>query len=718
MIVKVALAVPPSYLLDYSIKDTNVELFSRVLVQVGKRQLIGFIVAKDIKIDYELTRVKPILKIIDQPISDVVQRLILWLSQYYCCDLYNAIRLALPNDFLKIEKVSPQKDTYVYLDQIELQQHKLTSKQQDVLKIFANNEALRFEDLKELASSYVINKLLDKNILKKTYKLRQSNNTIESDLPKLLNPEQQYAFEQITSQSGFKVSLLYGVTGSGKTEVYLHTIQSFLAKSQQVLVLVPEINLTPQTIKRFEKRFIDKNVVALHSKLSDKTRLTNWLKIKNGEADIVIATRSGVLADFKNLGIIIVDEEHDSSYKQQTTTIRYNARDVAIFRASQFNVPVVLGSATPSIQSYYNYLIGKYNLLKLNKRALNSHQNTIELLDLKSSIVDNGISNILFSLIEQSINDHQQSLIFINKLGFAKALVCKGCGEAVECKRCDKPYTLHTHPYQYLECHFCGSRKQIVTACPSCNAEELFAYGSGTEKVQSRIEARFPYNKIVRFDRSNIKTMNDLHSINQMINDKQVDVIVGTQMIAKGHHFENITLAGLLNIDAGLYNTDFHAIERTAQMIVQVSGRAGRADKPGRIILQTYQPDNKLLQLLVNSDYLDFLDYLLEQRKYASYPPYTYQAQIIAESKDENKVLNMLEQIYLSLKDSSGVQVSKPLPALHLKKNNVYRYSILLTSNSRSQINSIIKWVANTQIMSSLKNSVKMYFDIDPIELG
>ncbi|WP_150463500.1 primosomal protein N' [Francisella sp. XLW-1] len=718
MIVKVALAVPPSYLLDYSIKDTNVELFSRVLVQVGKRHLIGFVVAKDIKIDYELTRVKPILKIIDQPISDAVQRLILWLSRYYCCDLYNAIRLALPNDFLKIEKVSPQKDTYVYLDQIELQQHKLTSKQQDVLKNFANNEALRFEDIKELVSSYVINKLLDKNILKKTYKLRQSNNAIESDLPKLLNLEQQSAFEQIISQSGFKVSLLYGVTGSGKTEVYLHVIQRFLSKSQQVLVLVPEINLTPQTIKRFEKRFIDKSVVALHSKLSDKARLTNWLKIKNGEADIVIATRSGVLADFKDLGIIIVDEEHDSSYKQQTTTIRYNARDVAIFRASQLDIAVVLGSATPSIQSYYNYVVGKYDLLKLNKRALNSHQNMIELLDLKSSIVDNGISNTLFSLIEKNINDHQQSLIFINKLGFAKALVCKSCGEAVECKRCDKPYTLHTHPYQYLECHFCGSRKPIVTACPSCNAEELFAYGSGTEKVQSRIEARFPYNKVVRFDRSNIKTMNDLHSINQMINDKQVDVVVGTQMIAKGHHFENITLAGLINIDAGLYSTDFHAIERTAQTIVQVSGRAGRADKPGRIILQTYQPDNKLLQLLVNSDYLEFLNYLLEQRKYASYPPYTYQAQIIAESKDENKVLNMLEQIYSNLKDSSGVQVSKPLPALHLKKNNVYRYSILLTSNSRSQINLIIKWVANSQIMSSLKNSVKMYFDIDPIELG
>ncbi|AJI45867.1 primosomal protein N' [Francisella tularensis subsp. novicida] len=717
MIVKVALPVPPNYILDYSIDDQKVELFERVLVQVGKRQLIGFIIAKDVKIDYEPQKVKTIIRTLDKPISPAIQKLILWLSQYYCCDIYSAIRLALPNDFLKLQQVKPQQDTYVYIDQINLQQHKLTAKQQDLLDAVAAQELIKLEDLKQLASSYVINKLFDNNILKKIYKLKQTVNTLNADKARTLNQEQQYALEQILANKNFNVSLLYGITGSGKTEIYLQAIAEFLSKSQQVLILVPEINLTPQTIKRFENRFIDKNVVALHSKLSDKARLTNWLKIKQGKADIVIATRSGVLADFANLRIIIVDEEHDSSFKQQTTTIRYNARDIAIFRARQLNIPVILGSATPSLQSYYNCVIGKYRLLKLRQRALNSYKNQIQLLDLKSTIVDNGISNQLFNLLQKNIELHQQSLVFINKLGFAKALVCKSCGEVVECKKCDKPYTLHTQPYQYLECHFCGSRKPLVTACPSCGAQELFPYGCGTEKIQARIEAKFPYNRVVRFDRANIKTIADLHAINQMINLNQVDVIVGTQMIAKGHHFENITLVGLINIDAGLYSSDFNAIERTAQMIVQVAGRAGRADKPGTIVLQTYQPENKLLQLLVNSDYLEFLDYLLQQREYAGYPPYAYQAQIIAESRKQAQILALLNDIYSNISNCASIQVSKPLPALHLKCNNVYRYSLLLTSKTRKEINSTIKWLSN-KFTINMPSSVKMYFDIDPIELA
>ncbi|MFV9972189.1 MAG: primosomal protein N' [Francisella endosymbiont of Hyalomma asiaticum] len=717
MIVKVALPIPPSYMLDYSVDGQTVELFERVLVQVGKRQLIGFIIAKDVKIDYEPEKVKTIIRTLDKPISLAIQKLILWLSQYYCCDIYSAIRLALPNDFLKLQQLKPQQDTYVYINQVRLQQHKLTAKQQDLINTVAAQELIKLEDLKQLASSYVINKLFDNNILNKTYKLKQSVNTLNADKARTLNQEQQYALEQILANTNFNVSLLYGITGSGKTEIYLQTIAEFLSKSQQVLILVPEINLTPQTIKRFENRFVDKNVVVLHSKLSDKARLTNWLKIKQSKADIVIATRSGVLADFNNLRIIIVDEEHDSSFKQQTTTIRYNARDVAIFRARQLDIPVILGSATPSLQSYYNCVTGKYRLLKLTQRALNSHKNQIELLDLKSTIVDNGISSQLFSLLQKNIQSHQQSLVFINKLGFAKALVCKSCGEVVECKKCDKPYTLHTQPYQYLECHFCGSRKPLVTVCPSCGAQELFPYGCGTEKIQARIEAKFPYNRVIRFDRANIKTIADLHAINQMINENQVDVIVGTQMIAKGHHFENITLVGLINIDVGLYNSDFNAIERTAQMIIQVAGRAGRADKPGTIILQTYQPENKLLQLLVNSDYLEFLNYLLQQREYAGYPPYAYQAQIIAESKKQAQILALLNDIYSNISSGVNIQISKPLPALQLKRNNVYRYSLLLTAKTRKEINSIVNWLSNKFAMN-ISSSVKMYFDIDPIDLA
>ncbi|WP_150467110.1 primosomal protein N' [Francisella sp. SYW-9] len=717
MIVKVALAVPPAYVLDYSTDKNDVRLFDRVLVNVGKRQLVGFIIAKDIKVDYGVEKVKPIVKFIDAPISVDIQNLITWISQYYCCDLYSAIRLALPNDFFKSEIIKPQQDTYVYIDSKNLESHKLTPKQQELINAFKQTDFIKYEDLKQLGSTYVINKLFEKDILKKSYKLKGSSKNIKHDKPKDLSEEQNNVLSSILSGSGFNVFLLYGVTGSGKTEIYLQTIDKYLADSKQVLVMVPEINLTPQTIKRFESRFPNKNIVALHSKLSEKARLTNWLKIKQGEADIVISTRSGVLADFRDLGIVIIDEEHDSSFKQQTSTIRYNARDIAIFRASQLGIPVILGSATPSIQSYYNSLTGKYKLLKLQNRALNNYKTPIQLLDLKSSIVDNGISNTLFNLLEQNITDHQQSLVFINKLGFAKALVCNSCGEAIECDRCDKPYTLHTHPYQYLECHFCGSRKPLVTVCTSCGKQDLFTYGTGTEKVQSRLEAKFPYNKIVRFDRSNIKTISDLHNINQMINDNMVDIIVGTQMIAKGHHFENITLVGLINIDAGLYSTDFHAIEKTAQMIIQVSGRAGRADKPGVVLLQTYQPENKLLDLLVNNDYLEFLDYLLEQRKYASYPPYTYQAQIIAESKKEQEILSLLNDVYSRLKNCENVQVSKPLPALHLKKNNVYRYSLLLTSKKRAEINLLIKWV-NQNICCNIRSTIKVYFDIDPIELG
>ncbi|ABK89099.1 primosomal protein N' [Francisella tularensis subsp. novicida] len=717
MIVKVALPVPPSYVLDYSVDCQNVELFERVLVQVGKRQLIGFIVAKDVKIGYEAEKLKTIIRTLDKPISLAIQKLILWLSQYYCCDIYSAIRLALPNDFLKLQEVKPQQDTYVYIDKVRLQQHKLTAKQQDLISAIAAQELIKLEELKQLASSYVINKLFANNILNKTYKLKQSENVLNTDKSRVLNQQQQYVLEQILANTNFNVSLLYGITGSGKTEIYLQAIAEVLAKSRQVLILVPEINLTPQTIKRFENRFVDKNVVALHSKLSDKARLTNWLKIKQGKADIVIATRSGVLADFCNLGMIIVDEEHDGSFKQQTTTIRYNARDVAVFRARQLDIPIVLGSATPSLQSYYNCVSGKYHLLKLTQRALNSHKNQIELLDLKSAIVDNGISSQLFALLQKNIQAHQQSLVFINKLGFAKALVCKSCGEVVECKKCDKPYTLHTQPYQYLECHFCGSRKPLVTACPSCGAQELFPYGCGTEKIQARIEAKFPYNRVVRFDRANIKTITDLHAVNQLINDNQVDVIVGTQMIAKGHHFENITLVGLINIDAGLYSSDFNAIEKTAQMIVQVAGRAGRADKPGTIVLQTYQPENKLLQLLVNNDYLEFLDYLLQQRKYAGYPPYAYQAQIIAESKRQGQVLELLNDVYSSISSSVNIQVSKPLPALHLKRNNVYRYSLLLTAKTRKEINSVVKQI-NNKFVINIPSTVKMCFDIDPIELA
>ena len=717
MIVKVALAVPPLYLLDYNITG-DINLFDRVLVEVGKRKLIGFVVAKDITVNYDTKKIKTIHKKLDSPISKAIEKLILWLAQYYCCDLYSAICLALPNEYLKQQEIKPKQETFVCINNDKLSLYSPTMKQSELLEKFNNKDLIKFEELKSLGSSHIIKTLLDKNILVKKYTTKKYlNHTNKSEEPKKLNQEQQQALDSILENDGYSVSLLYGVTGSGKTEIYLQAIAQCLNKAKQALVLIPEINLTPQTVERFEKRFSDKNIVTLHSKLTDKTRLTNWINIKNNHADIVISTRSGVLSDFKNLGIIIVDEEHDSSFKQQTSTIRYNARDVAVFRAKNLNIPIILGSATPSIESYYNTIIGKYKFLKLSKKALNNYQTPIRIVDLKTVKVDNGISNVLFDLLERNINAHNQSLIFINKLGFAKALICKSCGSVVECKKCDKPYTLHISPYQHLACHFCGTHKPIVTSCDNCGSDDLIVYGLGTEKVQSRLEAKFPYNKIIRFDRANIKNIDDLNKVNQMISSNVVDIIVGTQMIAKGHHFDNITLVGLINIDSGLYSTDFHAIEKTAQMIIQVSGRAGRAGKAGLVILQTYQPENRFLQLLVQKDYIEFLDYLLEQRKYANYPPYTYQAQIIAESKKEESVLEVLNYFYNKISHREDFYISKPIPAIHLKKNNTYKYSLLVTSETRKKINSLIRWFKDN-FNDNIPKSVRISFDIDPIELA
>ncbi|APC97922.1 replication restart helicase PriA [Francisella frigiditurris] len=719
MIVKVALAVPPFYLLDYSI-DIEIKLFQRVLVPVGNRKLIGFITDTNVEVNYDHSKIKSIVKILDDNcvlISENIQKLIQWTAKYYHSDLYSVTKLALPNDYFKKEIVNPKEETFLSVDINILSNIKLTAKQQLLVEEIGENTYL-LNEIKNLGySDGIIRALLNKNILVKSTKIKAlvpDANTKGSN--KKLTNEQQEALNILLENGGFKTFLLYGVTGSGKTEVYLQTIQNYVDKGKQALVLIPEINLTPQTLKRFKDRFSNQNIVSLHSKLTESDRLTNWHYIKKGIANIVIATRSGVLADFKDLGIIVVDEEHDSSFKQQTSTIRYSARDLAILRAKFADIPIILGSATPSIESYYNVINKKYNLLKLTERVSKYASAQVKIIDLRSAIVSNGLSNILVSLLEKNIQKHEQSLLFVNKLGYAKALVCNSCGDAVECKKCDKPYTLHTCPNQYLACHFCGDKRQIVIQCNSCDSTELFPYGVGTEKIQSALKEKFPYNEIVRFDRENIKNNRDLDKIIDEITNNKIDVIVGTQMVAKGHHFENITLVGLINADAGFYSTDFHAIEKNAQLIIQVAGRAGRGDKEGRVLLQTYQPENPILQKLIQTDYLEFLDYLLEQRKALNYPPYTYQAQIIAEAKKEADVLNFLNNLYDTVSSCENISITKPLPATHLKKNNIYKYSLLITASERKDINSFINYVRRFLEISENK-AIKVYFDVDPIEL-
>jgi primosomal protein N' (replication factor Y) len=720
MIVKVALAVAPNYLLDYKISEP-INIFQRVLVSVGSRKLIGFVVDTNITVEYDENKIKLVDKVLDNNlvlVSKDIQKTIIWTANYYHSDIYNVIKLALPNEYFKNEIVTPKEEFYYEIN-ASLTNIKLTAKQQNIINYLEIHGQVSHSKIKDAGFSLpILKKLIDNESVIKNSTLQtiQKKKNITSDLNKKLSAEQQNALDIIMQTNSFRVFLLYGVTGSGKTEIYLQSIQKHLNENKQVLILIPEINLTPQTVTRFTNRFPSDNIVTMHSKLSEKEKLTNWHHIKNGSANIVISTRSGVLADFKNLGMIIIDEEHDSSFKQQTSTIRYHARDLAVLRAKSNNIPIILGSATPSLESYYNAKTDKYELLKLLNRVSKHAPAEIKLLDLKSSIVANGVSNILLTLLENNINAHSQSLIFINKLGFAKALICKSCGKACECKKCDKPYTLHNYPNQYLNCHFCGSKKQIIIQCESCGSSEIIPYGTGTERVQKYLQEKFPYNAIVRFDRQSIKNNTQLDNTINDITDNKVDIIVGTQMISKGHHFENITLVGLVNIDSGFYSTDFHAVEKTAQLIVQVSGRAGRGDKKGLVILQTYQPDNINLQKLINNDYLSFLDYILKQREFANYPPYTFQAQILVESRKEVDVLAVLEELLSALKKITVGQISLPIPATHLKKNDVYRYSLLLTSKSRAELSKMLSYVNVILKSNNIKNGIKIYFDVDPIE--
>ena len=720
MIIKVAVDSAPLYKFDYLSSDENIRLFQRVIVPIRNKKVIGFVIEKNVKVDYDFSKIKYITKILDDNkvlISDFYQNIIKWTSKYYLINMCNVLKLALPKEFFTTEKIDIKKVSYLYLNNEFSKIDNLNSLQKEIINLI-KNQTLEKKFLQETFSVSRINTLIKKNILKEKFlSYIPKNNINNKDEKKELTSEQQLALNEITKSNGFKTFLLYGVTGSGKTEIYLQTIDFYIQQKKQILILIPEINLTPQTVQRFSNRFPDKNIVSIHSKISLKDKLTNYHNIKNGEINIVIATRSGILTEFYDLGLIIIDEEHDKSFKEQTISFRYNAKDLAIVIASLKKIPIILGSATPSIKSFYNTKINRYKLLKLTERPTKYEPPKIKIIDLKNTNNKNGISHILLKEIENNVNDYNQSLVFINKLGYAKALVCKNCSEVVECKNCDKPYTLHNYPTKYLKCHFCDTSKQIITECSKCNSKELFEYGTGTEKVQIYLEDKFAYNQVLRFDRQNINNITKLNDAINNISKKNVDIIVGTQMIAKGHHFENISLVGLVNIDSGFYSLDFNAIENTAQLIIQVAGRAGRGNISGTVLLQTYQPHNPILLKLINSDYLEFLKYLLKDREIYNLPPYSNQAMIIGQSKNYQQCLDVLLHIYSKLKDINNIKISKPIPATHIKKNNIYKYSLIITALTKKEIHKILNYVKHLIDNTDIKKAnIKIIIDIDPIE--
>ncbi len=528
-----------------------------------------------------------------------------------------------------------------------------------------------------------------------------------------LTAAQQVAVNAVNASKGFKPFLLMGVTGSGKTEVYLQCIEKILRAGKQVLILVPEIGLTPQTLQRFESRFNTK-VCLLHSNLTDKQRFAAWCNAKSSHAPIIIGTRSAVFAPFTNLGMIVVDEEHDSSFKQQTG-FRYSARDLAVWRAQLHDIPIILGSATPSLESLHNALTEKYILLTLPAAVGQQAKSTLQLIDLKQKKLCAGLSETLLNSLQTHLSAGNQVLVFLNRRGFAPILLCHDCGFMLSCKRCDARLTFH-HKINQLVCHHCDARQALPRICPECHQAELIAVGQGTERIEAELTTRFAHVNLLRLDRDTTRKKDSFENMLAQIQSGEAQLLIGTQMLAKGHHFPNLTCVAIVDVDGGLFSTDFRASEKMAQLIVQVAGRAGREALPGEVILQTHLPQHPLLQTLLQQGYLAFAKTALIERRDAQLPPFSHLALLKAEATKQHLPADFLQQAKRVLQNKT-IHCLGPVPANMEKKAGKFRSHLLLQANSRSALQKILK--AKTAQLADLPEAkrVRWIVDVDPLEV-
>lgn len=531
----------------------------------------------------------------------------------------------------------------------------------------------------------------------------------------VLNTHQQHAVDAICNAAKtFQTFLLDGVTGSGKTEVYLRAIEKILQAEKQILVLVPEISLTPQTIDRFRARFAV-SVVALHSGLTEKQRLAGWCAAKSGAARIVIGTRSAVFTPFASLGLIIVDEEHDQSFKQQDR-FRYHARDVSIMRAHYLQIPVVLGSATPSLESLHNALRQRYQHIILPDRAGEAVMPSYEIIDTKQTPTEEGLSPRLIDAMRQHLAAGNQVMLFLNRRGFAPVLYCTECAWIADCKRCDARMVYH-QTAKKLQCHHCDSRSAIPTTCAKCGGETLSPIGVGTQRLEQALEKYFPDVPIIRVDRDSTKRKGAMQELLDKIHRSPSAILLGTQMLAKGHHFPHVTLVGIVDADAGLFSADFRAAEQMGQLLLQVSGRAGRAEKPGTVLIQTQHAEHPLLAILLTKGYHEFARSLLTEREQAVLPPYSYFAIFRAEAYNNETASEFLKTMKEWCNNiSTAVTVFGPVPPLLAKRKGLHAQHLLIKSDRRNVLQQFLQNIL-ARLESLPKNQpVKWVLDVDPVE--
>ncbi len=658
-IVQVALDIPLNRLFDYEAPTATADdVGRRVLVPFGQEEKVGVILAVNTGSEHPVEQIKPVRMLWrDVPaLSASDLHFLRFCSDYYHHPLGQVILNALPPGLRRISGWTPPK--------------------------------------------------------------RQAKTAIpEAVAFPTLTPDQCNAVAAIRAQgAGFRPFLLKGITGSGKTEVYLNAIQHWVQQGRQVLVLTPEINLTPQFELRFRQRLPDISMVSLHSNLGEKERVTRWLRAQRGEASVILGTRLAVLCPIPRLGLIVVDEEHDASYKQQEG-LRYSARDLAIVRAQMLQIPVVLGSATPALESWWNSQSGRYHLLKLSQRALpRARLPLIELVAAPPRHAPQTISKPILEALGQRLARADQSLVFINRRGYAPVLLCGQCGWVCECSRCSARMVVHLRA-RHLRCHHCGDQRPIPSHCPECGNACLESTGEGTQKIEALLREQFPAARILRVDSDTLSRRDAWAETAAAIEEGRVDIIVGTQIMVKGHDFPKITLVAALNVDGALFSSDFRGSERLFSQLVQVAGRAGRADRPGEVMIQTAFPDHPLFGALLQHDYDTFAQQELEQRRLAGFPPFMYQAILRAAAENPSHVESfMAEAVRWAQPLADGIEIYDPVPAPMARLAGKTRLQLLAQCSHRGRLQAFLTtWQAHLFAMA--RSRVSWVLDVDPLEL-
>lgn len=725
-VLRVALPRPVRQFFDYIFTGPQAQPGERVKVAFGRQTLVGVVVAVN-PTDTPDIKLRPISALLDtQPlIPESTLTLLDWAARYYQHPPGECLWAALPPPLRQgKEALAPTETTWSLATGAEPSDlPKRAARQQDLLRWLQAQPGEHPSGILTAAgfSSQILRGLAERGLIQSHERPLGSSSATGVPLQPLppLNPAQQAVLEKLpTDCNAFSVHLIHGITGSGKTEVYMHWLKQSLPAKKQALVLVPEINLTPQTVARFV-RYFGQRVALWHSALNDTERLQTWLRIQSGEPVILVSTRSGVLLPFSDLGAVVVDEEHDGAYKQNDG-FRYSARDLSLVSAQQARCPVILGSATPSLESLHNVQARGYHLHSLTERAGKGGLPSMQLLDIRSRPLIGGVSPPLMQAIEATLARGQQVLLFINRRGFAPVLMCYDCGELVECPNCDTRLTLHRREGR-LRCHHCDYQRPVPRQCDKCGSDNLNPVGEGTEKTEDLLTQALPDFPVIRIDRDSTRKRGSLDTMLATVRKGEPCVLVGTQMLTKGHDFPGVTLVGVLNADGGLFSSDFRGPEQLAQTVTQVAGRAGRGDHPGQVLIQTCHADHPLLQQLCRHDYLSVARALLQEREEAGLPPFTAQIAVRFESPAMEQSLERLmdcrTQLEGWLPKLPGVLLLGPFPAALARKANRHRAYLILQADNRRSLqraaNALTRWLEQCRF----SRAERWLVDVDPQEL-